>query len=244
MVAMAGRAMRILKWCIVAAMGIVCAYSFLNSATLLFWGDPSARGIPRMFHPPEIMILHYTGMISPVFAEALMILLYWGAGFGIYFGIRRINRGNVLDHPLRAGILDYIRNNPGRHFRSIMRETGVNRGTLYYHINRLKAFGKISEMRDGGLTRYYERLNGVSPLERTLDSHRGDPKRDEILGILKTKPGITAPAITEEAGIPYPSLWYHLQILEKDGVVRGERDGRNIRYVLTPEVAQALSEES
>ena len=58
--------------CRVAYYGIIIlfvlfvVYSFLNWLTLFLWGDPSAlRGEPRMFHPPQIVILHYTSMISP-----------------------------------------------------------------------------------------------------------------------------------------------------------------------------------
>ena len=54
----------VIKYVSLALAVVICIYAMLNSLTLFLWGDPSLRGVPRMFHPSHIMILHYARPIS------------------------------------------------------------------------------------------------------------------------------------------------------------------------------------
>ncbi|MFA6361960.1 winged helix-turn-helix transcriptional regulator [Methanoregula sp.] len=229
--------------CRVAYYGIIIlivlfvVYSFLNWLTLFLWGDSSAlRGEPRMFHPPQIVILHYTSMISPELGKIIVALLFSGCAFFTYLGYRQLTRKNSLDHPTRNKIAGCIRSHPGCHFGSIMRASGINRGTLSYHLGQLAALGLVHEVRVRGMTRYFMQGCARSALEEALLIHRNNSVRSRILDMLEHAPTVTRTELKKGLGISGPALWYHMQLLIRDGIVREiqapEQIGRPVRYAL------------
>lgn len=66
------------------------------------------------------------------------------------------------------------------------------------------------------------------------------PLRMKILFLLKTDPLIVG-ELTEKMGIPQSSVSRHLRVLRERGLVRAERQGTMIRYVLAePELADVI----
>ena len=221
------------KYLFFVFVAIVLVYSVLNSLTLFIWGDPSLQGEPRLFHPSHIVILHYARMISPILGKCVEIAIFCGIGFLAYFGFRQLTAKNLLDHPLRRDIVRFVEVHPGQHFRSIMRGTGINRGTLYYHLMQLKSLKMITEVKDGGLTRYFLRMNGLSVLEKKILTHHDNPTRDQIITILRNNTTVSKVNLQKIVGASGPSLWYHMHILINDEIVSAEQDGRNKWYSLT-----------
>jgi len=234
----------LIKYFFLALVAGFCIYSFLNSFTLFVWGDPSVHGEPRLFHPPEILILHYTSLISPVLGRLVVPLFIFISGLGfLYLGFRHVTARNSLQNPVRNTIVSYVRDHPGHHFSTIMRETGINRGTLSYHLWQLKTVGMIHEVKDGGLTRYFIHTNGILPLKQKLLVHQDNPVRDRIIQALKTSGKIPREYFIKELGISGPLLWYHIRLLVKDGIVRVEQIDRRTSYVLSDEVTEILKPE-
>ena len=221
------------KYLFFVFVAIVLVYSVLNSLTLFIWGDPSLHGEPRLFHPSHIVILHYARVISPILGKCVEIAIFCGIGFLAYFGFRQLTAKNLLDHPLRRDIVLFIEAHPGQHFRSIMRGTRINRGTLFYHLLQLKSLKIITEVKDGGLTRYFLRMSGLSVLERKILTHRDNPTRDRIITVLRNNTTISKVNLQKIVGGSGPSLWYHMHMLIDDEIVREELDGRKKWYSLT-----------
>ena len=232
----------LVKYFFLALIAGISLYSILNSLTLLIWGDPSVHGVPRLFHPPEILILHYTSMLSPALAHLVvpLFLIISGLGFFVYFGIRQVTAENSILHPYRDTIVHYIRKHPGNHFSTLMRETGINRGTLYYHLWQLKTHSVVLEVKDGGLTRYFIHLDGFEPLKLKLMFHLDNPIRDQIISMLKAGGVVSRKDFIKNLGISGPSLWYHIQLLVRDGIVHVEQEGRRTWYILSYNVAEIL----
>ena len=235
----------LIKYFFLTLFAGICVYSILNSFTLLLWGDPSVHGVPRQFHPPQIMILHYTSMISPALAHLVVPLFIFisGLGFFIYFGFRQVTAKNSIDQPLRDTIVHYICKHPGNHFSTLMRETGINRGTLYYHLWQLKTHRVVFEVKDGGLTRYFIHLDGLAPLNQKLMFHQDNPTRDQIIGVLKADSVVSRQDLIKNLGVSGPLLWYHIQLLVRDGIVLVEQEDRRTRYVLSHNAAEILKSE-
>lgn len=230
-------ACRIAYYGLIILVVLFVAYSFLNWLTLFLWGDPSAlRGEPRMFHPPQIVILHYANMISPEFGQIIVALLFSGCLVFAYLGYRQLTRKNSLDHPARERIAGYIRSHPGCHFRSIMQATGINRGTLSYHLGQLAALGLVREVWVRGMTRYFMHGCAYSVLEEKILIHRDNSVRCRILDMLEQVPAVPRTEMKKSLGISGPALWYHMQLLVRDEVVREiqnpQRIGRPVRYAL------------
>ncbi len=231
-------ACRVAYYGLILLVVLFVVYSFLNWLTLFLWGDPSAlRSEPRMFHPPQIVILHYTSMISPELGKIIVALLFSGCAVFAYLGYRQLTRKNSLDHPVRKQIVGYIRSHPGCHFRSIRQANGINRGTLSYHLGQLTALGVVHEVRIGGMTRYFVQGCGLSDLEKKILVHRDNSVRNRILDMLVKEPTVTRTGLKNSLGISGPALWYHMQLLVRDGIVceiqAPEQIGRPVRYALT-----------
>jgi predicted transcriptional regulator len=187
-------------------------------------------------------------MIFPEFGRLIMTLLYWGCGMFAWLGFHQVTRKTSLNHPIRDQIMCFVRSHPGCHFRSIMRENGINRGTLSYHLDRLTSFGLMREVKDGGLTRYFVHTNEVSELEQKILAHRDNPRRNQILGMLNSDKSTPKTALTNHLKISGPALCYHMQILMGDEIVLEEQDrqkvGRPVRYSLTQNAAKILKNNS
>jgi predicted transcriptional regulator len=127
-----------------------------------------------------------------------------------------------------------------------MRETGINRGTLYYHIYKLRLMGAIREVNDGGLTRYYIHLGKQSPLEQKLVTHQDNPLRDRILLTLQEKGPVPRSELKKDLGVSGPALWYHMHLLLNDGIVYAgqakEVVGKPLIYSLTRNAADILEQ--
>jgi predicted transcriptional regulator len=237
------RLLSIAKYLMLMFVAVVLIYSVLNSLTLFIWGDSSLHGEPRLFHPAHIVILHYARMISPILGKCVEIAIFCGIGFLAYFGFRQLTAKNLLDHPLRRDIVRFIEMHPGQHFRSIMRGTGINRGTLYYHLMQLKSLKMITEVKDGGLTRYFLRMSGLSVLEKKILNHYDNPTRDQIITVLRNNATVSKVNLQKIVGASGPSLWYHMHILINDEIVSAELDGREKRYSLTWDAAAIIDSE-
>jgi len=225
-------------------IAIICIYAFLNTITLLVWGDPSVHGEPRMFHPPEIMVLHYVGMISPELAKLVVMILFGGLGFFFWFRFRGITRKALLDHPLRERIAEFVCSHPGCYFSSIARGLDINRGTLSYHLSLLASFRVVQETKDGGLTRYYMHKTGIPEFEQKIMTHRNNALRNHILSLLENGDAMARTELKKSLGISGPALWYHMQMLVEDGIVLAEQDrektGRPMQYSLTGDAGKII----
>lgn len=223
---------------------LLCCYASMNTLTLILWGDPSLHGEPRLFLPPEIMILRYVGWISPELARFLVTLLFCSCGLFLWLGFRQITRKTSLDHPLRDQIVCFIRSHPGCHFRLIARETGINRGTLAYHLGQLTSFGLVHEAGDGGLTRYFVCRNDLPALEQKILNHRENAVRNRILGMLDMDTNALGTDLKKNLNLSGPALWYHMHILKEDGIILTEQEpgktGRPVKYSLTDNAAAIL----
>ncbi len=62
-----------------------------------------------------------------------------------------------------------------------------------------------------------------------------DPTRREVVRALAARPGLTASGLAAELPVSRQAIAKHLAILEAAGLADGSREGRERRYVLTPE---------
>ena len=62
-----------------------------------------------------------------------------------------------------------------------------------------------------------------------------DPTRREVLRSLSERPELTASRLAGELPITRQAVSKHLLALRDAGLVEGHREGRETRYVLTPE---------
>ena len=105
-------------------------------------------------------------MISPALPFPVELLFFIKA-FTV-LGYRKIEHDAILHNDNRRIIFEAVKANPGIYFNDLSRITGLNRGTLKYHLVILKLNKKISTLNTCGSERYFENNGYYTDLERIL----------------------------------------------------------------------------
>ncbi len=156
------------------------------------------------------------------------------------FGIRRLNRRNVLEHEGRSAVYQCIRTEPGIRFTEILAATDLNRGTAEYHLHVLEQTGKIRRLDSAG---YIDTLNpAISDLEaRFRVAVRSETAR-KILDHVACRKSIAWTTLRDELGLPGPLLSYHLGRLVDAGIVNRENRGRTVWYSMPDRICERINE--
>ena len=170
-------------------------------------------------------------MISPLLlfpVELLFMLRIFTV-----LGYRKIEQNAILYNNNRRIIFEAVQSNPGIYFNDLGRVTGVNRGTLKYHLIILKLNRKISTLSTGGTERYFENNGDYSDIERILFQHLREETPRKILEIVLEKPDISQKEIVGFVGISGPSVSWHMAALSREGIITIQKTGRQARYRLS-----------
>ena len=62
-----------------------------------------------------------------------------------------------------------------------------------------------------------------------------DPTRRRLLDLLLERGGATATSLAEELPVSRQAVAKHLAVLDRNGLVDGTREGREVRYTVRPE---------
>jgi predicted transcriptional regulator len=177
----------------------------------------------------------------PLWIQITWIISVLAAGFGaIKFGPLVLGKvKTILQNKNRTAMLEYIGNNPGCTLADLLKNTEINRGTARYHIYLLLIERKVVRKKDGKLS--YLFTNGGTHLERKqVYGYMMNPAKREILDTILNTPGISNKEIAKRLHIDRSTVYWHLrQLLEAEMVV-SRWDGRNMNYVLLPEMEDLL----
>jgi predicted transcriptional regulator len=133
------------------------------------------------------------------------------------------------DSKTRIQILDYIKKNPGVHFRKIGRELGLAMGQIQHHLSVLEETGKIKSSKINFRRHYY-------PAEILDEEHKiilaflTNETILDILLFLIEHPDSTQTEITDFKGFATPTInWYMSRLIEAK-IVTARREGKTVRY--------------
>ncbi|MCK5561421.1 MAG: winged helix-turn-helix transcriptional regulator, partial [Thermoplasmata archaeon] len=131
-----------------------------------------------------------------------------------------INRRNLLKNAIRKVIFEFIKENPGKHYRAILNDLDLPMGVLSYHLDRLEKGQYIKSIQDGGFRRYY--IKGSDTENQFYISNI----QELILTVIKENLGISQSRIAELMGVSKKVINYHVNILDKGGLITVEKHGR------------------
>jgi DNA-binding MarR family transcriptional regulator len=132
----------------------------------------------------------------------------------------RIKRNRLLEQKRREMIFNYIKENPGEHFRGIQKALGLEVGVVAHHINILEREDLVKSRQDGMYRRFY-------PMDTKIDIKLILTKiQERILNRVKTNPGVSQKTIATHLGINRKVVNYHIKILQDAGFVYTEKQGR------------------
>lgn len=86
----------------------------------------------------------------------------------------------------------------------------------------------------------FENNGAFASPEQKIAIHMRSSSTRTILELLKQRPGIHQAELAGILRISAPTVIWHIRKLERDGFVKEERQGKTIRYTLTPNGALVL----
>ena len=131
-------------------------------------------------------------------------------------------------------IYAFILTNPGIHLRRLARDLNVNLSTLRYRLDTWEKQGLIVSRKEQNLKVYFvsDRLStDDKAITHLLQQKRF---RDIILTIL-INPGATHAKLMGKLDLKPSTLTKYIKVIEKEGLVRHERQGREKHYHLNDE---------
>jgi predicted transcriptional regulator len=134
----------------------------------------------------------------------------------------------------RRRIFQHITENPGTHLRRISRDMDMTIGTLRHHLEYLEKHDIVSSMMENNLKVYFNAKNNGSEHRNVAPLLQQKRFRDLLLYVL-VHPGVTPTEMAENLELKSSTLSKYNAILEKRGLVRYEKEGRNKRFYLVGE---------
>lgn len=147
--------------------------------------------------------------------------LLW-LGIGLY---TRLARPDVLGHPERERLYRIVETQPGVHFHALQRELQWNTGTLTYHLRVLEKHGFIVDRRDGSFRRFY--IQGAAPKKELFNPDAPQGLRADVIEAIRSRHGISQSDLALALGANKQTVNYHVKALERTGVIRVEKRGRD-----------------
>jgi len=141
------------------------------------------------------------------------------------------NSTPLLDQPTRLEINNFVKNNPGVHFRGICDGLGLSVGVVQYHLSVLDRAGFITGYSDGQNKRYFE-ANVFTQTDMKLISLMRHETTAEILTILSQNPSALHRDIACSLGVSSQALTWQMNQLKKTGLINSEKVGVNVKYSL------------
>ncbi|MBW3583960.1 MAG: ArsR family transcriptional regulator, partial [Euryarchaeota archaeon] len=123
---------------------------------------------------------------KPLFGRTATLLrrIGWLAALPLF---SKIDRDDVLDHPLRDQLVDAIRSTPGVTVQELRARFGLGYGTIVHHLRVLEHHHLVSSIREGRHRRLFL-VGQVDHSERPRAALLANPKTGRIYALLSARP--------------------------------------------------------
>lgn len=184
--------------------------------------------------PLNITILSILSVVVPT-ALFMVIQILFSLSPQL-LGHKRVSYRNVLDNKNRDEVYICIQDHPGIRMRSLSRLMNINIGTVRYHVAILCKTGKVRSEQNGKETNYYINGGPLTELEKKIAGNLYNHPKNHIIGFIFQNPGCKRKDIASALIISGPNLTWHMNYLIQKDIVRHKKDGRYIRYYLSPDI--------
>lgn len=141
----------------------------------------------------------------------------------------RIKDDEVLDHPLRQRIADFIEANPGAAMNTVRDALETAHGTTVYHLGLLEKRKILISEQDGIRRRYWLR-DDPAARDRRPAILLSRPAYREIARFVAAHPGVNQSALCKALGMRPPAASKKLRRLQEAGLVDGRQESRRRHY--------------
>lgn len=151
-----------------------------------------------------------------------------------------LHDNSVLNQPTRIDIYNFVKTNPGVHFRGICHGLGLPVGVVQYHLDILSRAGLLSVCTDGQYKRYFE-FGAFSEREQNLISLLRHDKPRRILTVLSQNGPTLHKDLTHELSVSSQALSWQMNQLKSLSLVDAVKEGMSKRYLLNRENTNNIS---
>lgn len=156
-------------------------------------------------------------------------------------GLRRLTGKDALQHPVRTEAYEYICKNPGSGFSKIAKDTGVNRGTLRYHLNILIRQNRVLEKKVYGFVSYFQNNKKYTKFEQDFLMLAREGISKDICLTLASSPGATRNELATELEVTPPTISWHMNRLIEQEIVTYKREKKTVSYYLSGEALAMIN---
>jgi len=149
------------------------------------------------------------------------------------------NNSDALNQPTRLEIYNFVKNNPGIHFRGICGNLGLSIGIAQYHLSVLTHTGLLSVYNDGQYKRYFE-SNAYAATDMKMVSLLRHETIRKILTVLSQSGPILHKDLTHRLGLSSQALTWQMNQLKRTGIIEAIKEGMSVKYALNEESATVL----
>lgn len=177
-----------------------------DNVRVLNWWEIS----PRHYFVSLVSI--YSPFLIPIVGIVTVIA-------GLSFGIRQIEKKNVLENERRENLFRLIKEKPGITHPEFGDLTGFNRSSLRYHLKILIREEKIISIKMYKKRHYFENHNGgVSEAQISKLILNCSTTRD-IFGYICYNPGCTQKDLADYTKLSYSTISWHIERLSSGNLV-------------------------
>lgn len=144
-----------------------------------------------------------------------------------------------LLHTRRRAIYRHILDHPGVHVRGVEKDLRIATGDMQYHLRGLEKQGLVKTRRVG-LYRFVYPTNLFEDHQELLLGVLSQEMPREILLCLIGFPGLTQRELARRLHHSSPTIWWHMEKLAKQGMVRRRRTGKAVTYEVVADRAEIL----
>ncbi len=147
---------------------------------------------------------------------------------------------NLLENQSRQGIFKYILNNPGCSIAEISEQEKVNRGSVRYHINKLKFKEKIILKRIGKFSRLFQNSDAFKDNEQKVAAHLKNETSRLLLWAILENPGVTNQELVEKIHLAKSTIHWYTQQFRNDNIIVFKQEGKYRRYFVNTDAEITL----
>ena len=226
---------------------IVPASAYAAPYSVLSFADSPPDGEAKLPVPVEVwqvplvtVLLVFTAVFLPFCLVPVEILVSC-AGI-VLLNFRRIRKKAVFENDCRALIYQHIVSNPGSGFAEIMRSLTVNRGTLHYHLGVLCREKLVVAFFINHRAYHFQNAGNFSDPEMEAIARLRNGVNLWICKFLSSLPDASRQDIAQKLETTGSTVSWRMRRLCEAQLITSAREGRNVRYRLTPVAAKVIDE--
>lgn len=196
--------------------------------SLSFWNSWKNILVPIIIGVSLIIAIFSLMMTKQEYREYLLNRV-----LHINTGVHNLTMEEVLDNEYRDKILGLIIDNPGIHYKELLRQSGTSASNLAWHLDILETYKIIHKQRVGHYLIYYPYLD-KNPFAKFNYKIAKSKATLDIFQIIGDNPGIYQSQISKRMEIDHKTVKYHIDKLIEAELIYSLKHGRKNRlYAMT-----------